>query len=614
MLQRVRNGVKLLPSEAYTKRERDIAYLMELKEENLLLPFYTEAGLAGRMNYRLTDVHGGWDSPLCQIRGTFTGHFMSAAAYICRETGHERLRAKANYIVSEIYRCQQANGGEWAFPIPEKYLYGLKRGQRFWAPQYVCHKVMAGLLDMYLLLGNEQALEILRGCGEWFYRFTEDISRENMDRMMDMEETGGMMELWADLYAVTGDKKHLDLMYRYERPRLTELLYRGEDVLTNMHANGTIPEIHGCARAYEVTGEERFRMIVENYWKLAVTERGSFATGGQTDGEVWTAPYRQSARLSDMNQEHCVVYNMIRLADYLYCFTGKKEYLDYIEMNIENGLFAQGFWQARSLDGACEPHEADSGIVCYYLPLAANSVKKWGRKTEDFWCCHCTAVQANAKYAEWIYYQEKGKVTIAQYIPSTLELFCGDARLCIRMEESDLGGDCFEIKKEALEIKEMPSYKQFSLHIQADQSLRQTVRFRVPGWAAGKAIIKVNGEECQYRDEGGYAAIERDWLDDTVVVKIPKKLYCCPLSDEEDTAAFMDGPVLLAGLTGEERVIYGDKDHPETFMVPYHEREWNYWRGDYKTVHQANNIRFRPIKDIGRETYTVYFPITPLTD
>ena len=128
--------------------------------------------------------------------------------------------------------------------------------------------------------------------------------------MMDIEETGGIMELWADLYAVTKDPKHLELMKRYERPKLTTPLSLGKDVLTNMHANTTIPEIHGCARAYEVTGEDRYRKIVENYWDFAVAKRGTFATGGQTNGEIWTPMLKQSARLSELNQEHCTVYNL----------------------------------------------------------------------------------------------------------------------------------------------------------------------------------------------------------------------------------------------------------------------------------------------------------------
>lgn len=101
---------------------------------------------------------------------------------------------------------------------------------------------MMGLLDMYLYAGNGEALEIVKKCADWFDRFSGEIPRETMDDMMDLQETGGIMELWADLYAVTGDPKHLELMRRYERPRLTEPVLRGEDILTNRHANTTIPE------------------------------------------------------------------------------------------------------------------------------------------------------------------------------------------------------------------------------------------------------------------------------------------------------------------------------------------------------------------------------------
>ncbi len=117
-----------------------------------------------------------------------------------------------------------------------------------------------------------------------------------------------------------------------------------------MHANTTIPEVQGAARAYEVTGEERYRRIVENYWDLAVRQRGMYATGGQTCGEIWTPMGQQSARLSEMNQEHCTVYNMMRLSEYLLRWTGEAEYADYYERNLYNGIFAQGYWQGRNLD------------------------------------------------------------------------------------------------------------------------------------------------------------------------------------------------------------------------------------------------------------------------
>ena len=101
-----------------------------------------------------------------------------------------------------------------------------------------------------------------------------------------------------------------------------------------MHANTTIPEAHGAARAWEVTGDTRWRRIVEAYWRCAVTDRGYFCTGGQTCGEIWTPPFQQAAHLGDKNQEHCTVYNMMRLADYLLRWTGDVTYADYWERNL----------------------------------------------------------------------------------------------------------------------------------------------------------------------------------------------------------------------------------------------------------------------------------------
>ena len=112
------------------------------------------------------------------------------------------------------------------------------------------------------------------------------------------------------LYDITKDSMYLTLIERYDRHRLFDPLLAGEDVLTNMHANTTIPEIIGCAAVYEATKITRYRDIVLAYWKCAVTDRGYFVTGGQTNGEIWTPKHRQASRLGERNQEHCSVYNL----------------------------------------------------------------------------------------------------------------------------------------------------------------------------------------------------------------------------------------------------------------------------------------------------------------
>ena len=112
--------------------------------------------------------------------------------------------------------------------------------------------------------------------------------------------------------------------------------------------------------------------------------------------------------MGDRNQEFCTVYNMVRLADYLYKFTGDKKYCDYIELNLYNGFLAQ--------------QNKESGMPTYFLPMQAGSYKTWGTKTRDFWCCHGSMVQSQTIYPSLCYYTgENGEVIINQYIPSTLK-------------------------------------------------------------------------------------------------------------------------------------------------------------------------------------------------
>ena len=110
------DSAALLPSEGQAKRMRNIAYLMKLKEDNLLFPYWWQAGLTGSINAKLEGLHGGWDSQTSHIRGTFTAHWISAAAYTIREQEDRRLRAKLEGLmaagkISERSRVLFVNDG-----------------------------------------------------------------------------------------------------------------------------------------------------------------------------------------------------------------------------------------------------------------------------------------------------------------------------------------------------------------------------------------------------------------------------------------------------------------------------------------------------------------------
>ena len=599
-------SVKLLPGLFQRRYELNRKYMLSLKTDNLLQNHYLEAGLWGP-RIEPEDCHWGWESPTCQLRGHFLGHWLSAAAMMAANTADAEIKGKADYIVHELARCQAENGGEWVGSIPTTYLDWVARGKRVWAPHYTLHKTLMGLYDMYAYTSNTQALDVLARWAHWFYRWSEQFTRAQMDDILDVE-TGGMLEVWANLYGVTGEKEHYALMQRYDRPRLFDALRAGKDVLTNMHMNTTIPEVHGAARAWEVTGEDRWREIVDAYWRLGVTERGYYVTGAQTNGEIWAPPGELAARLGNKTQEHCTVYNMMRLAEYLLRWTGDPAYSDYWERNLWNGVLAQ--------------QNPETGMIAYFLPLQPGAVKIWGTPTEDFWCCHGSLVQAHSMYANNIYYQDADGLTLTQMIPSQLTWGHAGAEVTARLEvDAQLG----ETRR--------PRSNAYRLQITSSQPEEFTLKIRMPGWLSAAAEVSINGEP-QPNDCGptSYLAIKRTWHNDSIHIRLPKQISAVPLPDEPETYAFMDGPVVLAGLNpgGEAlaRTLYpsdqsyrrpsylidgleliGNSAQPDTLLAPENEREWAFWQGSYRTHGQPLNIRFIPLHEVRDEVYTVYFPV-----
>ena len=80
------------------------------------------------------------------------------------------------------------------------------------------------------------------------------------------------------------------------------------------------------------------------------------------------------------------------------------------------------------------------------------------------------------------------------------------------------------------------------------------------------------------------------------------------IPDEPGTVAFLEGPVVLAGLTDEERRIRLDPANPSAFLVPENERHWGEWKNTFRLKGQERGLRFKPLYEIVDEPYTIYFP------
>ena len=577
----------LLPGLFKERADVDRAYLMELTTENLLQNFCLEAGV--RTDRDVTEMHLGWESPTCQLRGHFLGHWLSAAAALVAQNNDRELRAKLECVIDGLERCRKLNGGRWIGSIPEKYFEKLEKNEYVWSPQYTLHKTLLGLWHSALYAKSEKALEILSNAADWYTDWTADMARKNPHAVYSGEE-GGMLEVWAGLYKLTHDERYLTLAERYSHPYIFTKLENGGDPLSNCHANASIPWAHGAAGMYEITGEKRWLRLVKLFWKCAVTDREAFCTGGQNSGEFWIPPRKLGAFIGERTQEFCTVYNMVRLADYLFRFTGESAYLDYIEKNLYNGFLAQ--------------QNKYTGMPAYFLPMKAGGVKKWGSRTHDFWCCHGTCVQAHTIYPALCWYEDDGRLYVSQYI--NCEYRRSDNVTVTQNVDMKYYNDGATFDEHD-DSRMNRWYIKLSVRAKSPESF--TLMLRVPAWASGAPVISVNGEEYSAPAENGFIAITRTWGDDSINVYFPAALTASTLPDMPQLTAFAEGPVVLAGLCESDRGIYAE-GAPESALVNVTEHTYSafpWQQSVYRTVNQPENFDLVPLYDITDERYTVYF-------
>lgn len=591
-----KGSVKILPGVFRERMDVNRQYLLELDANCLLQNFYLEAGiiLPGLQvvdNPETANLHWGWEAPTCQLRGHFLGHWISAAAKLIAADGEPELRVKLDKIVSELARCQELNGGEWVGSIPEKYFTRLIKNQYIWSPQYVMHKTIVGLSDAYIYAGNTQALDILSHLSDWYITWTEKAAETNPHAVYAGEEAG-MLEVWAQLYQLTKDEKYLTLAKRYADAGLFRKLKEGKDSLTNCHANASIPFTHGAAKMYEITGDSDWLEVIKLFWKVAVTDRGMFSTTGMNAGEFWVPPHMQGHFLGSSDQEFCTVYNMVRTASYLLKYTGEAQYADYIERALYNGFLAQ--------------QNAQTGMPAYFLPLGAGSRKKWGTRTRDFWCCHGTMVQAQTLYPELVWFTDGDKITAAQYIPSEFNAEMNGANVTV----SQTTGMKYYNDQAFFDEKDDGQMSRWLLKfsVKCDKNARFTLSLRVPEWAKG-VELEVNGKNTAAPVKDGWLDITADWQNDSVQVFFPSELRAETLPDMPELMSVVDGPIVLAGITGSDCGITGADKLNEQFMPQMEHTYGTFpWRqNSWRTRNQPQSVMFRPLYEVTDEEYTVYF-------
>ena len=364
--------VTLLPGSIYySSQEWNRGYMARLEADRLLYTFRANAGL----DVRSAKPLGGWEQPengqrSSELRGHFCGHFLSASAQLAAN-GDKEAKAKGDYLVAELAKCQRGLGGKYLSAFPITWFDRLERGERVWAPFYTVHKIMAGMFDMYRLGGNNQALAVLEGMSAWTDEWSASKPFDAMQEILKIE-FGGMAETLYSLTAVTNNDQWAKVGDRFQKTSFIEPLAARRDELRGLHANTHIPQAIAAARRYEISGDNRFHDVAD-YFFDEVTNARSYVTAGTSNAEAWLArPRRLSAewKLSANTAECCCAYNMLKLSRHMYGWNPRPDYFDYYERSLLNHRI-----------GAIRP---EVGYTQYYHSLAPGAWKTFGTEDQTF--------------------------------------------------------------------------------------------------------------------------------------------------------------------------------------------------------------------------------------
>ena len=514
------SAVQLLKGPFQQAQQTDLKYILQLDPDRLLAPFLKEAGIEPKKpNY------GNWENT--GLDGHIGGHYLSALAYMKAATGNKEVTRRLDYMIDWLDSCQRKNGDGYISGVPNgKIIWkeiseGKINANSFslnnrWVPLYNIHKLFAGLRDAYLVGGNNKAKNSLIKLSDWFIRLTTNLTAEQVQQMLRSEQ-GGINEVFADVAAITGDTKYMQMARKLSQKALLSPLLQAKDSLTGVHANTQIPKVIGFERIAEISGDTAWGRAADFFWNTVVYHR-SVSIGGNSVREHFHPATDFSSMINDIQgPETCNTYNMLRLTEKLFLSNPKSSYLDYYERAMYNHILSS---------------QHPQGGFVYFTPMRPQHYRVYSQPQESFWCCVGSGLENHAKYGELIYAHNANDLFVNFFMASTLNW-----------------------KEKGLSLVQQTSFpyeETSTLKLKLNKPSSFSVHIRYPSWVKeGGMQVTVNGQKQKVvSDASGFVIVNRTWkTGDVIALRLPMQAKTEYLPDGSPWASFVYGPIVLAAKT-----------------------------------------------------------------
>lgn len=514
------SDVELLDGPFRHAMDLNVKVLLEYDTDRLLAPFLHEAGLPKKAEY-----FPNWEG----LDGHIGGHYVSALAIHYAATGNQECYDRLKYVLSELKRCQDANGNGYVGGVPDgNHIWAEVRKGNFgplhgaWVPWYNVHKMFAGLRDAWQYAGIEEARDMFISFCDWALDVTGGLTDVQMDQMVS-QEFGGMDEVLADAYAITGDRKFMTAAKRFAHHLILDSMAEDIDNLDNKHANTQVPKVVGYARIADLDGDATFRTAAEFFWDRVANYR-SVVIGGNSRSEHFPAAADYHSYVEHREgPESCNTNNMLKLTQFLFKMNPKAEYADFYERALYNHILST-------------QHPEHGGYV-YFTSMRPGHYRVYSQPNSGMWCCVGTGMENHGKYGEFIYtHNGKDELYVNLFIASRLN-----------WKEN---GATFT------QTTQFPYEESSRIMVNLKKSRKFTVMVRCPEWTDAGFSVKVNGQEYATDAEpSSYVAVERKWKNgDVIEINLPMRTIIEPLQNEEEYLAVKRGPIVLAARTSQEHL------------------------------------------------------------
>lgn len=504
------SDVHLLDSPFKHAMDVNVNTLLSYDADRLLAPYFKEAGLEPKgedfTNWAGLDGHVG-------------GHYLSALAIHYAATGDKRLKDRLDYMLSQLAICAAARNDGYIGGVPggDVLWEELKKGNGgkvwdYWVPWYNVHKMYAGLRDAWVYTGSKPARNLFLNLCDWGVGVISNLKDDQMEGMLG-NEFGGMNEVFADAYAMTGEKKYLDAARRFTHHALYDNLLAGQDKLDNMHANTQVPKVIGYQRVAEVSGDADYQKAADFFWNTVVNNR-SLSIGGNSRREHFASASDAKSYVDDREgPESCNTNNMMKLTEGLFRMNPDARYADFYERAVYNHILSS-------------QHPEHGGYV-YFTPARPGHYRVYSRPNSAMWCCVGTGMENHGKYGQFIYTHSGDSLWVNLFIPSELEWKEKGVKLTQR--------------------NKFPYEELTSFTVDVENPEEFILNLRHPGWCVNP-VVRVNGEKVKVKSTpASYISLKRKWnKGDVVEMTLPMQMRVEELNYLPEYVSVMRGPIVLA--------------------------------------------------------------------